>query len=514
MGVKLSNNATSTLAASITDVATSLSVQSGDAALFPSLSTDEWFPITVIDSSGNIEVMRVTARTGAVLTVTRGQEGTTAQAFNAGSRVDLRLTAGGALAIPEAAITDATAKTVPVDADYVGVTDSAANSQLKKLSWANLKKEAMVQAIAGGAEETAPAASDLLAILDVSAGNALKKVTWATLKKRFENRIINPAGVYIQRGGTTIAAGTSKYVFDRFYVTNSTNQTVTVSQNLLSLGASFGPGGERFTMRYSFSSAPTTGTLRIEQRLENVTSIKEGNWTLTAWMSGPSGSETLAAEAVQHFGTGGAPSSNVTTAMTFAGNSPTTIYDASTNRRCWGVSVPSMSSKVLGTDYNDYLSAAMVLTPRQSGNYDITWVSFVEGDASNEYDPNGNYRSDLDFTFCQRFFRKSYEPEVAPGTATDPSVLEVIASQSGSGTGTRSSAKLEIHLSPLMRSAPTVVPYSYNTGASNKIYNASTATDIDAETGATKSKFFIRPTGAVTDGNRYFYHYTANAEFN
>ena len=139
MGVKLSNNATSTLASGITDVATSLSVQSGDATLFPSLSTDEWFPITVIDSSGNMELMRVTARTGAVLTVTRAQEGTTAQAFDAGSRVDLRLTAAGALSIPEAAVTGATAKTTPADADLVGLIDSAANYVMKKLTWANIK---------------------------------------------------------------------------------------------------------------------------------------------------------------------------------------------------------------------------------------------------------------------------------------------------------------------------------------------------------------------------------------
>ncbi|MBO9458979.1 hypothetical protein [Labrenzia sp. R5_0] len=419
MGVKLSNNATSTLASSITNVATSLSVQSGDAALFPSLSTDEWFPITVIDSSGNIEVMRVTARTGAVLTVTRGQEGTTAQAFNAGSRVDLRLTAGGALSIPEAAVTDATAKTVPADADLIGFVDSAANFVMKKVTWQTLKNAVLTDAIANAASKATPVDADLFGLLDSAASNALKKMTWAALKETLEesfypksttvsgprNKIINPGGVYITRGSIAIPAASSAYVFDRFLVTNGTNQTVTVSQVQLGLNAAFAAGGERFVMRYAFSSAPTSGTLRIEQRIEDVTSIKAGDWTLTAWMSGPSGSETLTGEAVQHFGTGGSPSSDVTTAMTFAGDSPTTIYDASTNRRCWGVTIPSMSAKVLGTDNNDYLAAAMVLTPRQSGNYDITWVSFVQGDASNEYDPNGNYDKNSDFPRNQRFAR-------------------------------------------------------------------------------------------------------------
>lgn len=158
MGVKLSNNATSTLASSITDVATSLSVQSGDAALFPALATDEWFPITVIDSSGNMEVMRVTARAGAVFTVTRGQEGSTAQAFDAGSRVDLRLTAAGAGGIVETSIRDATAKTTPVDGDFIGLIDSVANSALKKLTWAKLKETAFVSAALTGTP-TAPTAN-------------------------------------------------------------------------------------------------------------------------------------------------------------------------------------------------------------------------------------------------------------------------------------------------------------------------------------------------------------------
>lgn len=120
------------------------------------------------------------------------------------------------------------------------------------------------------------------------------------------NKIINPGGVYIQRGSSiAIAASSSAYVFDRFLVTNNTNQTVTVTQVQLGLNADFAAGGERFLMRYAFGTAPTSGTLRIEQRIEDVTSIKAGDWTWTAWMSGPTGAETLAAEAVQHFGTGG-----------------------------------------------------------------------------------------------------------------------------------------------------------------------------------------------------------------
>lgn len=94
MAVILKNNATSRLASSITASATSLSVSAGEGARFPTLTAGNWFPVTVIDSAGNIEVMRCTARSTDVLTVTRGQEGTTARAFTAGDRIELRMTAG------------------------------------------------------------------------------------------------------------------------------------------------------------------------------------------------------------------------------------------------------------------------------------------------------------------------------------------------------------------------------------------------------------------------------------
>jgi hypothetical protein len=44
-------------------------------------------------------------------------------------------------------INGATAKTPPVDADYVGLMDSAASNVLKKLSWANIKATVLAYAL-------------------------------------------------------------------------------------------------------------------------------------------------------------------------------------------------------------------------------------------------------------------------------------------------------------------------------------------------------------------------------
>ena len=95
MSVKFSNNGHSTLAASITTSATSITVASGHGARFPSLSSGEYFYATLIDSSNNLEIVKCTARSSDVLTVTRAQEGTTARAFGIGDRIELRVTAQG-----------------------------------------------------------------------------------------------------------------------------------------------------------------------------------------------------------------------------------------------------------------------------------------------------------------------------------------------------------------------------------------------------------------------------------
>lgn len=91
MAVLYSNNAASTLAASITNAGTTLSVASGQGALFPAVSGG-YFYATLTNSSGAIEIVKVTARTTDTMTIVRGQDGTTAVAWSAGDRFELRIT--------------------------------------------------------------------------------------------------------------------------------------------------------------------------------------------------------------------------------------------------------------------------------------------------------------------------------------------------------------------------------------------------------------------------------------
>jgi hypothetical protein len=93
MAIKFTNNATATLAASISTSSTSLTVTTSQGALFPTLAAGDYFYATLTDSSNNLEIVKITARSGDTLTATRAQEGTTARTYAAADKLELRVTA-------------------------------------------------------------------------------------------------------------------------------------------------------------------------------------------------------------------------------------------------------------------------------------------------------------------------------------------------------------------------------------------------------------------------------------
>jgi len=95
MSIKFANSAFATLAAGINSSATSITLTTGQGARFPSLGAGDYFYATLIDASNNLEIVKCTARSTDVLTVTRAQESTTARAFSTGDRIELRITAAG-----------------------------------------------------------------------------------------------------------------------------------------------------------------------------------------------------------------------------------------------------------------------------------------------------------------------------------------------------------------------------------------------------------------------------------
>ncbi|MCO7414089.1 hypothetical protein ABKU20_17515 [Enterobacter asburiae] len=91
------NNAQTVLASGISASATSITVNTGTGALFPSPSSGtSFFKLTFIDAAtGQLsEIVHVTALSGDTMTIERGQEGTSARAWSVNDIVANMMTAG------------------------------------------------------------------------------------------------------------------------------------------------------------------------------------------------------------------------------------------------------------------------------------------------------------------------------------------------------------------------------------------------------------------------------------
>lgn len=102
MALKLlaNNNAKSVLASGISASATVITVSSGAGGLFPHpVSGQSYFKLTIVDAATKLitEIMHVTSVSGDVMTVQRGQEGTTARVWSTNDIVANMLTVGSFL---------------------------------------------------------------------------------------------------------------------------------------------------------------------------------------------------------------------------------------------------------------------------------------------------------------------------------------------------------------------------------------------------------------------------------
>lgn len=120
MNIQFANNAASKLAGNIASTDTSLSVRAGDGVLFPSISGSQYFTCTLVDLAGNLEIIKVTARSADVFTIERAQEGTSGRAFSVGDVISHRFTAGSLDDVMGAVDNFPT----PVDTEFIGAYDS------------------------------------------------------------------------------------------------------------------------------------------------------------------------------------------------------------------------------------------------------------------------------------------------------------------------------------------------------------------------------------------------------
>jgi nucleoside-triphosphatase THEP1 len=136
-----------------------------------------------------------------------------------------------------------------------------------------------------------------------------------------------------------------------------------------------------------------------------------------------------------------------------------------------------------------------------SNNFRLAGVQVEAGSVATEFEKRSISK---ELILCQRYYEKSYDFGVNPGTATG----------NGSSGYTNQSGQGNLHttfFSVKKRAAPSIVSYSTNTGAASKIY-VSTGSDVASSVSSVGfGAFHNRPTTTTTLAE-LFYQWTANAE--
>lgn len=139
--VLYANNASTTLAGSVTTIATSCTLLTGTGALFPNPSAGQYFCMTFTDAATNLirEIVHVTARSGDVCTIVRAQESTTAKAWSVADNALNLWTAGSAASLAQVS-------QVQAQADNYAADSGTANALVITLSLAPASYTALIGA--------------------------------------------------------------------------------------------------------------------------------------------------------------------------------------------------------------------------------------------------------------------------------------------------------------------------------------------------------------------------------
>jgi hypothetical protein len=228
MGVKVTNNAFGTLLSGISSSATTITLDSGQGAKFPTLGGSDFFFATLIDTSNNLEIVKITARSTDSLTAVRAQDNTSARAFSAGDRIELRPTAAmfESLSTPDDATTSSKG-IASFSSDNFAVGSGAVTIKDLGVATAEIQANAVTAAkfnadVISGQTELAAEPADTDEFL-VSDAGVLKRIDYSHIKGGGGNvlevltgvcdgrSVTVPSGTYTMPNVTAVQSLTGSY---------------------------------------------------------------------------------------------------------------------------------------------------------------------------------------------------------------------------------------------------------------------------------------------------------------
>jgi len=215
------------------------------------------------------------------------------------------------------------------------------------------------------------------------------------------NAIINPVMDIWQRGTSFSNPANGSYTADRWRIDyDGAGGTRTVARNTISLGTNLPSGIQgKYFMEVTLTNAGTATTQSISQRVERVNTFAGETITLSAWVRNDgagTGVNTLTARAIQNFGTGGSPSTAVTTTL------GTASVTGSWVRLHVHATLPSISGKTIGSNGDDYLEIKFDLGI-QTGRF---WLYGVQLEQNSTQTALERRPIQQELALCHRYFTR------------------------------------------------------------------------------------------------------------
>ena len=289
-----------------------------------------------------------------------------------------------------------------------------------------------------------------------------------------KNKIINGDFGIWQRGTTFTNPLPTAYTADRWQIEHDgTGATRTVSQQTFTPGAAPVAGYEgQYFYRYAVTAIGTGNTYQdFRYNQEDVRTLAGQTATISFWAKADA-SRVLNLLYRTVYGTGGS------SANQFSAGSVT--LTTSWVRYSITYAVPSVSGLTIGAgSYAAWIFRPIAATAQ---TIDIWGVQVEAGSVATAFQTStGTIQGEL--AACQRYFEKSYDTNVSPGTASQAAGINM-------ATGATSVANNTTYMTPVFRvdkrTTPTVTCYSY-AGTSGVASKVSDGLDLSANTATAKN---------------------------
>ena len=369
-----------------------------------------------------------------------------------------------------------------------GITDDAIDSDHyvdASIDNAHLADDAIdADKLASNSVVSASIVDGAIVNADINASAAIAASKIAGIPVANRNVMINGQFDVWQRG-TSFVYGPSmtahNYYMDRFRHEGAA-WTGSVTQQTFTNGQTDVPGNPTYYARWIVSTVNAGGVSFI-QRLENYPLNRHSGktYTVSVWLKSVSG--TIADGDVTIYGGAGTLGAITTTWQKFT-KTTTVGTQGSAYGPNWGLTVPT----------------TVLLT----SGIDIANFQVEEGSVATDFEQKSFSET---LAECQRYYQKSYNTTVNPGTAS------AVGASSGSAIYSSGSQGLGARWITTMRAAPTVTLYTPG-GTSGNVNNTANNADISATAGDIGENGFQYVSGSLPNSaaSGYRFHWTAEAE--